>query len=200
MSAEEGSAGAAKWIVSASASALLGAASAASGGQIPLLAAFDLGIHELGHLLTMAWAGDWLTAFAGSFMQVAVPLGLSLYFALHRKERWAAAPLLAWAGTSMHNVAVYLGDAPYRRLPLLGDQSGHDWAFLLQGKPMMMAEQIAALVTALGFLLVLGALAMCWSGWRGEREDAVRARAEEARLDSLPRREPRSSLLDGEGD
>ena len=36
---------------------------------------------------------------------------------------------LAWAGTSAHEASIYIADAPYERLELIGGY--HDWAFVL---------------------------------------------------------------------
>jgi hypothetical protein len=47
-------------------------------------------------------------------LQVAASLALARHFGFARREWWAAAPLLAWAGASARNFAVYVADAPYQ--------------------------------------------------------------------------------------
>ena len=187
-----------RWVFSAMAVVALGWSSAVSGAQVPLLSGVDFGVHELGHLLT-AWAPWVVTAAAGSVLQVAVPLGLAAYFGFARHEIWAAAPLMAWAGTSARNVAVYIADAPYQRLELWGgDGVLHDWAQLLAGRPMQHAEQIAWVVNAIGWLLIAGGLGLV--AWMAVAERLAAARfaakraADEARHATLPVREPRGPI------
>ncbi len=66
---------------------------------------------------------------AGSFLQVAAPLGLGGYF-LWRRDRFAVILMIAWAAESLNNVSVYMYDATRMVLPLFGDDgsgAGHDW-------------------------------------------------------------------------
>ena len=59
-----------QWVVAAGVTVLLAWLTYSRGGWIPVLSAFDLGVHEFGHLLT-AWAPALLCSLAGSFLQVA---------------------------------------------------------------------------------------------------------------------------------
>lgn len=182
------------WVAGGVAALALGTASLACHAQVPLLAAVDLGIHELGHLV-FSVAPEPVALAAGSVMQVAVPLGLAAYFGLLRREGWAAAILLAWAGTSARNVAVYIADAPYQRLALLGGEGVlHDWATLLAGKPMFYADDIAGVVDALGLLTVAAAVGLCVYGLWGEGASVRRERELAARRETLPRREKRDPV------
>ncbi len=161
-----------------------------AGDRVPLLAMFDLGIHELGHLLAMALP-QFVTILAGSALQVAVPLGLSTYFFWGRRDPVAGAVTLAWAGTSARDVAVYVADAPYRALPLLYPNSIHDWAWLLgprQLDALGSAGHIAATITVAGALAVAAAIGVLT--WRVV--DAQRAAAAAAGLES--RRRPDARL------
>lgn len=95
--------------------------------RLPVVTYVNLGIHELGHMLTYAFS-DMVTAMAGSIAQVAAPLGLAVYFFV--RGDWVAAALcLAWGASSALEVAVYAADAPTEELELIG--GGHDWAFIL---------------------------------------------------------------------
>lgn len=138
------------------------------GVRVPLLGLVDLGFHELGHLVTAAFP-HVLTALAGSLAQVGVPLGLAVYFATRAMDGLGAGLCLAWAGTSARDVAVYIADAPFQGLQLIGGE--HDWAFLLGRWDLLhRADGIATVVSGLGLLLVLAGLAVCVAGlaraWR----------------------------------
>ncbi len=56
------------------------------GNRIPLLGSFDLGIHELGHLITSPF-GEVASFFMGSGLQVLVPFGLAGYFWFWQHDR-----------------------------------------------------------------------------------------------------------------
>lgn len=99
------------------------------GGQSAFLLSYvDLGFHELGHLV-FSWVPGLFPALAGSIIQVAVPIGLALYFLL-RKEPYGSGLMFAWAATSAAHVSVYAADAPFQTLTLLGGGT-HDWAWVL---------------------------------------------------------------------
>jgi len=182
------------WILSAGVAIAIGVLSGTSGARVPLLWLIDFGIHEFGHLIT-AWAPWRVTAFAGSFLQVAAPLALAGYFWFARREMWAAAPLLAWAGASLRNVAVYIADAPYQRLELWGGEGVlHDWAQLLQGRPMMDADAIAWVANALGWFAIAAALALAIAPLVAQRRAAIAAAADKEREKTLPVREPRGPI------
>jgi hypothetical protein len=131
--------------------------------RVPLLGLVDLGFHELGHLLTYPLP-DVATASMGSIAQIAVPLGLAAYFAAFRRDVLAVGLCLAWAGTSARDAAIYVADAPYERLELIGGD--HDWAFVLGPAhldALDAAATIASVVAIGGVLLVLaGTLACAW--------------------------------------
>ena len=159
------------------------------GERVPLLAGVDLGFHELGHML-MAWAPSQVAALAGTVMQIAVPLGLAAYFIAARHEEVAGALMLGWAGTSAQSASVYIADAPFQRLPLIGGT--HDWAYLLgpAWNVMGAAGAIAGTVWVLGLLMLGAGLGLCVAGIVRERVRVARAEAEAARLATLPVREP----------
>jgi hypothetical protein len=131
--------------------------------RIPLLTWVNLGVHEAGHLLTHSFS-PVVTAMMGSIAQVGVPLLLAGYF-LIRGDWVGAGVCLAWGATSALEVAVYVADAPTRRLALIG--SSHDWAFILgpdgydaldRARPL--AETIrewASIAVYTGFALCLAA-------------------------------------------
>jgi hypothetical protein len=139
--------------------------------RIPLLSLVDLGFHELGHLVSYPFGNDVFSAAMGSIAQVAVPLGIAIYFGWVRSDPVATSVCLTWAATAARDVADYIKDAPYQRLELIGGE--HDWAFLLAGK-LDRAEPLGNRVTAFGVLLLLtaGGLAVATpflERWRHER-------------------------------
>jgi uncharacterized membrane protein YedE/YeeE len=166
--------------------------------RVPLLGAFDLGIHELGHLLASP-LGRTPTLLAGSVSQVLVPLALAAYFLFGRRDLLAGGVVLAWAGSSAWDVYRYILDAPYTALQLLGDAPAtmHDWAQLLGGWGLVdQAHVIAKGVWYAGAVLIgIGGLAcvtgMFWDDVARRREDA-RVRALEDRKKRLPVHRPRS--------
>jgi len=121
-------------------------------GFVPLLGHVDFGIHELGHLLAMALP-DSAMLLAGSVLQVAVPVALSVYFWKWRDDTVAATVTLAWAGASLINVGVYVADAQLQQLPIIG--SRHDWATLLGRWGMVdMAPNFGGLLGAIGYIAI----------------------------------------------
>ena len=140
------------------------------GTRVPLLGLVDLGFHELGHLVTSMLPAV-ITAAMGSITQVAVPLGIAVYFWFARRDRLAAGVCLTWAGTAARDAAVYIADAPYQRLTLIGGE--HDWAFVLGPSHLNVLDKaglIAAAVTGFAVVLVIAGTAACGSGlFRPER-------------------------------
>jgi hypothetical protein len=138
--------------------------------RMPLLGNADLGFHELGHLVMyVVPVSQFLTAIMGSVFQVAVPAALAVYFALARRDALATAVCSAWAAANLHDVSVYIADAPHERLPLIGGQ--HDWAYLLgpeQLDHLAAARTIAAVVNGIGVVLALASIATCAgvAAWR----------------------------------
>lgn len=165
------------------------------GVRVPILGAADLGFHEFGHLLFM-WAPPPVQALMGSGTQVCVPLGLAAYF-LWRRDTFAGALMLGWAATAAQDVSVYVADAPFQQLPLIGGY--HDWAYLLGPgvfDAMEGARFVAGTMWTLGALLLIAAFALCAAGLARRPLEARRQAREQARLATLPVREPRSRPLE----
>lgn len=151
-------------VTGAAACCVLGWFAFVRGTSVPVLSLVDLGFHELGHLLTYVFP-DVVTAMAGSVVQVAVPWGLAAYFFVARRDFLGGTFCLAWAGTSAQNASVYIADAPWEQLPLIG--GSHDWAFVLgpeQFDVLHRAADIAAVVKGAGLVMLLNALAICVAG------------------------------------
>jgi hypothetical protein len=98
----------------------------------------------------------------GSIAQVTVPAGLTVYFGWARRDLVGTALCLAWAGAATQEVGVYIADAPYQRLELIGGE--HDWAFIL-GRLVSLdaADELATGVVVIAWFLVVAGIACC--GW-----------------------------------
>ena len=152
-----------RYVLGVLACAVLGFFPFVQGTRVPLLGMVDLGFHELGHMLALPLP-DPATAIMGSVMQVMVPLGLVAYFAFARRDLLGVGLCLAWAGASAWDVGVYIADAPYQRLPLIGGE--HDWAYLLGPgglADLSAAGPLSTVMTVSGAALVLAGLGVCFA-------------------------------------
>ena len=160
-----------QWVVAAGVTVLLAWLTYSRGGWIPVLSAFDLGVHEFGHLLT-AWAPALLCSFAGSAAQVTGPLLLGAYF-WWRRDHLAVILMVAWAAENLHNVSVYIADAQVMILPLFGDDgsgAGHDWHNILLALNVLEAtDQLALVVKTASVILFVVALGLAALGFSRAR-------------------------------
>jgi hypothetical protein len=162
------------------------------GHRLPIMGLVDLGFHELGHLLARP-LGIVPHFLAGSTTQVLVPLGLGAYFWLSQRDEVASGLMLAWAASAAQDASVYIADAPYERLQLIGGH--HDWAYLLGRWNMMrLADELAGLVWFSGLVIGLVGLGVVLApvvrSVREAREDASIA----MRFATAPIREAREAL------
>ena len=158
------------------------------GSRVPLLSLVDLGFHELGHLIMYVLPiNDVLTAAMGSINQCAVPCGIAAYFWFRRNDRLAAAVCMAWAATNLQDASVYIADAPYQRLELLGGGE-HDWAFVLGPdhlNQLQNAHTIARVVWTTGLVVLFGAIAIVVRGLTARSAASVPVAATAPRSDDL---------------
>ncbi len=162
-----------QWVVAIAATCLLALLTYSKGGWVPLLSRADLGIHEFGHLLFW-WGPELMVQFAGTLVQVGLPLLLGVYF-LWRNDRMAVVLMLAWAAESLNNVSVYMYDATRMQLLLVGDDgsgAGHDWHNIFSRLGVLShTDTIAYTVRGLSavvFVTAAGLAVWCWV--RGMRE------------------------------
>ena len=167
------------------------------GGQsVFLLSYVDLGFHELGHLV-FSWVPGLFPALAGSIVQVAVPVGLALYFVV-RKESYGTGLMLAWAATSAAHVSIYAADAPFQAMTLLGGGT-HDWAWVLGSVGHI--EWAAPLASGIRWSgVALAAIGLAVAVWplltrRAQTRSEARLKAERAAREvamraKAPRRDP----------
>ncbi len=139
--------------------------------RVPLLSMFDLGIHELGHLITRPF-GIVASFLMGSGLQMLVPFGLAAYFWFWQRDRVSSAVLMCWGATSMQDVSVYIADAPYRSMQLIGGT--HDWWWLLsRWRHLEWANEIARAVWLTGLTLGLVGLSVIVIPFAKEVWDAM---------------------------
>jgi hypothetical protein len=150
-----------RYVVAAGVGAAMSWFAFVADSPVPVFDWVDLGVHEVGHVITFAFP-DLFTALAGSLLQVAVPGGLAVYFWLRQRD-WAAAGFcMAWAGTSAWDVSVYVADAPYQALPLIGGGQ-HDWAYILgpqQFDAIDRAGAIAGFIETMGMVVAAGGIGL----------------------------------------
>jgi hypothetical protein len=140
-----------------------------SGTRTNPFSAFDLGIHELGHVI-FSTSGQFMHILGGSLFQVLFPI-IWLVALAQRKAYFAASMCLCWTGYNLYDVSVYAADARARLLPLTGgfgnigledspenyDRS-HDWYQILSRTHHLNSDlTIAYTFRLLGtFLFLLG--------------------------------------------
>ena len=116
-----------------------------------------LPLHEGGHFL-FSFFGRTLYILGGSFWQIMFPL---LWFLIAAKQRSNIATFASfWVGENIMDVSLYVRDAQFRALPLLGGHSsGHDWVNLLtQWDAMGSAGLIADIMYFGGFVICIGSI------------------------------------------
>ena len=129
----------------------------------PILGWVSLGVHELGHLL-FSWAPELVMVLMGNGTETLLPLLAAVLFVVYRRDWVACGLCLAWCATTLQDAAVYIADAPDQRLPLLKDNTIHDWAYVLgaeQFYALDKAHAIATGVRAAGVVVLVAALAAC---------------------------------------
>jgi hypothetical protein len=122
-----------------------------------LIDGVNLVIHEAGHIIFMPF-GEFVMIAGGSIFQVLVPFVFALYFYYHRKY-YSSALVLLWTGESLLNVSVYAGDSVVMQLPLLGgNDSIHDWNYLLDHLGWLSyTTEVAKVLSLSASLIIIGA-------------------------------------------
>lgn len=111
----------------------------------------DLFIHETGHLV-FGLFGRFMEFLGGSLFQVIIPITTVIVFA--RSSLRSLPYTLYWTGQSLVNVSIYIGDAPYQRLPLISHAAIHDWRWLLNYTGTIeYAGDIAAGINFIGLII-----------------------------------------------
>jgi len=112
-----------------------------------------LGAHELAHLVT-GWLPKLLTASAGSFVELLIPLALIVY-ALKSRNFITSLFLVLWLNLSMSSIGAYMADARAGKLSLvsvdsaLGGDSAiiHDWKYIFENLGIIKLDAAIGLIT-----------------------------------------------------
>jgi len=124
-------------------------------------------IHEGGHLL-FRFFGQFLNIAGGTFMQLAVPFMLAVYFAFQRQVQGTAFCTFFFFEQFLP-ISTYMADARAQELPLLtvgdADYVIHDWNYLFTSLGLIDHDtQIAAIVRVLGWMGMIATVG--WMVWR----------------------------------
>jgi hypothetical protein len=115
----------------------------------------SLAIHEAGHYFIFVWASEFLMILGGSLTQCVLPM-LFVFQFWRTRQQFAMFATMFWVGYNVLDTAVYIADARAMLLPLLGgDNSIHDWNYLLDALNLLPFDGLIANVT-----WVIGSLCM----------------------------------------
>jgi hypothetical protein len=119
----------------------------------------NLIFHEAGHTI-LSFLGQFVHLVGGSFMQIAIPAALCVYFFI-TQQRYSSAIALWWTGQNFLDVSVYIKDAQERILPLLGGEASlHDWHFILLDLRLLIYDDVIGNIAyGIGIVLYIMAIA-----------------------------------------
>ncbi len=123
-----------------------------------------LAIHEGGHYFVFALAPEFLMVLGGSLTQCVLPSLFVLQFWWTR-QKFAVYATLFWVAYNLLDTAIYIGDARARVLPLLfGENSIHDWHYILSALNVLPADTFLATVVWLfgAALMAMSVLGCVW--------------------------------------
>ena len=151
-----------------------------TGGEFPkYMDLVFVPVHEGGHLI-FGWFGQFVAVAGGTFLQLAAPAMLAIYFVFRRQPQ-AVAFCVFFLFEQFGPIATYMADARAQELPLLtvgsGDDVIHDWNYLF-GKLGLLAHdtQIASAMRVIGWIGMLATVA--WFVWHGLAQTPPPARKE----------------------
>jgi hypothetical protein len=114
-----------------------------------VLGMLNLGIHGLGHFVTMP-LGQFICAASGTTFQVAAPFA-GMYNFYRQKDFFALALCFGWLSTSLFDVARYVADASRMEIPLYtpfwAESVVHDWNYLLGAMGLLGLDGFLAFLT-----------------------------------------------------
>jgi hypothetical protein len=129
-----------------------------------LFAGITFGVHEFGHLL-FAFFGEFMAIAGGSINQLLLPVAAGVLF-YHYRDYFGIAGAGAWLSSSMIDLARYVADARAFDLDLVGfgEDSVHDWAWLLSRFGALQYDTRIASLTRGGAVVVL-LLSLGFGAW-----------------------------------
>jgi hypothetical protein len=130
----------------------------------------NLFIHEAGHFFFKPF-GMVVHVLAGSIFQILLPL--LLVIVTYRTNIRTIGYAGFWLGESIINVSIYIKDAPYRQLKLIGKGLIHDWHWLLSDN-LDLAEPLAFAFYFAGVLACLASIGVgVWFAVKAFRTEDV---------------------------
>jgi len=114
----------------------------------------NLFIHEAGHFFFNIF-GQWIYFLGGSLFQCLVPLALVVVTLRQNPSNTPYAGF--WFGENLVNVSIYIKDAPFQQLHLIGQGLIHDWHWLLADH-LDTPEPLGDAVRVMGILICAGSI------------------------------------------
>lgn len=151
-----------------------------SGGDFPkYMDLVFVPVHEGGHLL-FGWFGQFIAVAGGTFLQLAAPAMLAIYFAFRRQPQGVTFCMFFLLEQCLP-IATYMADARAQELPLLtvgsSDDVIHDWNYLFGHLGLLAHDtQIAGAMRVIAWLGMLGIVA--WFVRRGLAKNESPAQAD----------------------
>jgi hypothetical protein len=145
-----------------------------SGGEFPnYMNGVFVPVHEGGHLI-FGWFGEFVAVAGGTFLQLAAPAMLAIYFVFRRQPQGVTFCSF-FMFQQFSPIATYMADARAQELPLLtvgsGDNVIHDWNYLFSKLGVLAHDtQIASAMRVIGWLGMLATVA--WFVWQGLSQPA----------------------------
>lgn len=100
---------------------------------VSIFSGINLGIHEIGHIVTI-FLPTFISVASGTIFQIAAPLA-SIFIFLKQRDYYAISVSFGWLSTSLFEISRYSGDAKSQLLPLVSPFGGgdiiHDFNYLL---------------------------------------------------------------------
>jgi hypothetical protein len=115
----------------------------------------NLVFHEAGHVLFAIFGNQTLTILGGSLNQLLIPLIVLITF-FYKRDTAGAVFALFWFFGNFLDVGIYMADARFLKLPLIGGlgMETHDWRNLFNRFDLWSVDQLLSHITF-------------YSGWLG---------------------------------
>jgi len=132
---------------------------------------FTFVFHEMGHIL-FSPLGEFMAAAGGSINQLLIPIVAAWLF--KRQGEWFGIAVVgSWLGSSLIDLARYIGDARAQEIQLVGfsDDPMHDWHYLLGRMGWLRHDaQLAGLTRGIAVIVLAASLLfglwLCLEMWR----------------------------------
>ena len=128
----------------------------------------NLTFHEAGHFLFGFFGNYTLAILGGSLNQCLIPFVVFLSFFYQRDQTGAAFALL-WFFGNFIDVSIYMADARFLKLPLIGglDLEAHDWRNLFNRFDLWAVDQtLSKIMFGLGWAGIFLTWAWIYKNWR----------------------------------